>query len=207
MEKIQKAYIDYVLDKGEKPASVYGFAKKLKMSEGEFYDHYNSFEQLESEIWVGFFKETKQKIESESIFEQYSVREKVLAFYFTWFEVLKSNRSFVLLAYSAIPKSGMLKAPQLASFKKNLTFYLEDLLAEGKESNEVKSRRFIDRKYPDIFWAKTLWLLNFWIKDTSKGFENTDTAIEKVVNTAFDLIGTTVVDSVVDLAKFIYQNR
>lgn len=207
MEKIQKAYIDYVLDKGEKPASVYGFAKKLKMSEGEFYDHYNSFEQLESEIWVVFFKETKQKIESESIFEQYSVREKVLAFYFTWFEVLKSNRSFVLLAYSAIPKSGMLKAPQLASFKKNLTFYLEDLLAEGKESNEVKSRRFIDRKYPDIFWAKTLWLLDFWIKDTSKGFENTDTAIEKVVNTAFDLIGTTVVDSVVDLAKFIYQNR
>ena len=207
MEKIQKAYIDYVLDKGEKPASVYSFAKKLKMSEGEFYDQYNSFEQLESEIWVGFFKETKQKIESETIFEQYSVREKVLAFYFTWFEVLKSNRSFVLLAYSAIPKSGMIKAPQLASFKKNLTFYLEDLLAEGKESNEVKSRRFIDRKYPDIFWAKTLWLLNFWIKDTSKGFENTDTAIEKVVNTAFDLIGTTVVDSVVDLAKFIYQNR
>ncbi len=150
MEKIQKAYISYVLDKGEKPASVYGFAKKLKMTEGEFYDHYNSFEQLENEIWTEFFKETKQKIESEAIFEQYTVREKVLAFYFTWFEVLKANRSFV---------------------------------------------------------SKTLWLLDFWVKDTSKGFESTDTAIEKAVNTAFELIGTTVVDSVVDLAKFIYQNR
>ena len=207
MEKIQKAYIDYVLDKGEKPASVYSFAKKLKMTEGEFYDHYNSFEQLESEIWTGFFKDTKQKIESEAIFEQYSVREKVLAFYFTWFEVLKSNRSFVLLAYSSLPKGGLSKSPQLASFNKAFTFYIEDLLAEGKESNEVKSRRFLDRKYPELFWAKTLWLLDFWVKDTSKGFESTDTAIEKAVNTAFELIGTTVVDSVVDLAKFIYQNR
>jgi Tetracyclin repressor-like, C-terminal domain len=50
-------------------------------------------------------------------------------------------------------------------------------------------------------------ILDFWVKDKSKGFENTDAMIEKSVNTAFDLMGSTALDSVLDFAKFMYQNR
>ena len=52
-----------------------------------------------------------------------------------------------------------------------------------------------------------LYILDFWVKDLSRGFESTDTAIEKSVNTSFDLMGKSVVDSVLDFAKFAYQNR
>ncbi|MFN8355913.1 MAG: TetR family transcriptional regulator C-terminal domain-containing protein [Spirosomataceae bacterium] len=207
MEKVQKAFIEYVLDKGQKPASIFQFAKKMKMTEAEFYEQYNSFEQLESEIWLGFFEETKAKLEAEEMYARYSVREKVLAFYYTWFEVLKANRSFVLLNVKEIKAQGPHRTPQLDSFKKVFLFFVEDLLAEGKESKEVKSRKFLDSKYPEALWLKTLWLLDFWTKDTSKGFEHTDTAIEKSVNTVFDLIGVSALDSLLDLAKFVYQNR
>jgi hypothetical protein len=49
-------------------------------------------------------------------------------------------------------------------------------------------------------------LLNFWIKDTSKGFEATDAAIEKSVTLGFKLMGENMLDQVFDFGKFMFQN-
>jgi hypothetical protein len=51
------------------------------------------------------------------------------------------------------------------------------------------------------------FILLFWKEDDSAGFEKTDAAVEKSVNLAFDLIGKGAVDSAIDFAKFLYQNK
>jgi hypothetical protein len=98
---------------------------------------------------------------------------------------------------------------QLVDFKSSFYDYLSELLMEARETREVEQRPIpqLMQRYPDLFWAKTLFILDFWIKDTSKSFEKTDTMIEKTVNTAFDLLGRSPLDSLFDLGKFIFQNR
>ena len=54
---------------------------------------------------------------------------------------------------------------------------------------------------------ESLFIFQFWLKDTSVSFEKTNVAIEKSVRLVFDLIGRTAVDSFVDLAKFLYQSK
>jgi AcrR family transcriptional regulator len=207
-ERIRQAYQEYLLEHGQSPASIYSFAKKLKMSEADFYQYYNSFAQIEADSWLAFFTETRQKIEAEELYAGYSVREKLLAFYYTWIEVLRAHRSFAVLSFGQVRAQGLRRpSPVLALLRKAFTNYVADLLAEGRESREVQSRRFVEDRYPDGFWVQALWLLDFWVNDSSKGFEKTDSAIEKAVNTSFDLIGTSALDSVLDLAKFVYQNR
>ncbi|OZI08538.1 hypothetical protein BWI93_09110 [Siphonobacter sp. BAB-5385] len=207
-DKIKDAYMMHLLEEGQQPASIYAFAKKLKVKETEFYEYYNSFEQIESGVWVGFFEQTLVRLKSDEVFHTYSVREKLLAFYYTWIEVLTSNRSFVLRSLKDFRMQRSLRTPAaLEEFKYQFEKFIKDLMAEGRESQEVKSRQLVETKYPTAFWYQTMWLLDFWSKDTSKGFEKTDTAIEKAVNTAFDLIGVSALDSVLDLAKFLYQNR
>jgi AcrR family transcriptional regulator len=207
-EIIRKAYIEYVLTTGQRPASVFLFAKKLKLSEAEFYEYYNSFEQLEGQVWLQFFEDARRQAEAEPVYAQYSVREKLLAFYYTWIEVLKANRSFALLSVGERLRPMRRRSMnRFEAFRKAFTNYITDLLLEGRESREVKQRPFVTDRYPDAFFAQALFLLDFWLRDTSKGFEKTDTAIEKTVNTSFDLIGTSALDSVLDLAKFVYQNR
>lgn len=207
-EFIRKAYIEYVLTNGHRPPSVFLFAKKLKMTEPEFYEYYNSFEQLEGAIWLGFFKQARRQVEAEPVYAQYSVREKLLAFYYTWIEVLKANRSYALVSAERLRRGALRRpAPALQAFRRAFTDFVTDLLLEGRESREVKQRPFVTDRYPDAFFAQALFLLDFWLRDTSKGFEKTDTAIEKAVNTSFDLIGSSAFDSVLDLAKFMYQNR
>lgn len=207
VEKIKHAYIEYFLENGTQPASVYAFTKKLKMNESEFYDHFNSFELLESAIWLGFFEETKKKIEAESVYETYSVREKLLAFYYTWIEVLKQHRSYASQTWRLIDKRKLKTPVFMTDLKNAFKDYTKDLVLEGKESREVQARKFLDERYPDAFWLQFLMIIDFWVKDKTKGFEQTDAMIEKSVNTSFDLLGSTALDSVLDFAKFIYQNR
>jgi len=231
LDKIRKSYTEYVLENGTPPPSVFQFAKKQKMTEAEFYEHYNSFDAIEADVWLAFFNQARQTLDADEVFQTYSVREKLLAFYFTWIEVLKSQRSFVVYSYNRIQQGQMAApvtavplsplaarvaqasrrmskpSPILNPFKDAFYDFARDLLAEGRESKEVEPRPFLGDRYADGLWTQTLFILQFWVNDISKGFEKTDTVIEKSVNTAFDLIGRSPLDSLFDLAKFIYQNR
>jgi hypothetical protein len=209
-EKIRQAYIEYVLDNGKEPESVYAFCKKLKIKEEDFYDEYSSFPQIESEIWKALFIEARASAEREEVYQNYSVREKLLAFLYTWIETLKKNRSYILKSYEGFEKPIYTKRNvQLVDFKASFYDYINELLMEARETREVEQRLIpqLMQRYPDLFWAKTLFILDFWIKDTSKSFEKTDTMIEKTVNTAFDLLGRSPLDSLFDLGKFIFQNK
>ena len=208
IDKIRKTYIEYVLDNGQAPASFYAFAKKLKMPEAELYEFYTSFEALEMELWQSFFVQARATAEQDDTFQKYSVREKLLGLYYTWIEVLKANRSFVVYSYKKLKQPVARTNPQeLKQFKESFINFANDLVYEGRESREIVARPYISNRYADGLWVNTLFILDFWIKDTSKGFELTDTAIEKTVNTALDLMGQSLVDSVIDLAKFVYQNK
>ena len=224
LEKIRNAYTEYVLEHGHQPTSVFQFAKKLKLAEAEFYTHYASFDAIEADIWLAFFTEAKATVEADGTYQSYSVREKLLAFYYTWIELLKGQRSFVVYSYGRLKEGAMTGSTSRAGlrvrregrnaqsrvlfpFKDAFFDYARDLLAEGRESKEVEPRAFITDRYPNALWRQTLFLLNFWVKDASKNFEKTDTAIEKAVNTSFDLIGRSPLDTLFDFARFVYRNR
>lgn len=209
-EKIRQAYTEYVLDNGKEPESVYTFCKKLKIKEVDFYEEYSSFPQIESEIWKALFNEARAGAEKEEVYENYSVREKLLAFLYTWVEVLKKNRSYILKSYEGFEKPIYTKRnAQMVDFKASFYDFINELLMEARETREIEQRPIpqLMQRYPDLFWTKTLYILDFWIKDTSKSFEKTDTMIEKTVNTVFDLLGRSPLDSLFDLGKFMFQNR
>lgn len=206
-EKIQKAYKEYVLENGTQPPSVYIFAKKLKMPETEFYEYYNSFDAVESDAWVGYLRQTLLSLEADEAYVQYSTREKLLAFYYTWIEILKQDRSYVVYSYNRLKKPVARNAGALHPFKNGFYNFATELMMEGRETREVVTRPVLSDRYVDGLWMQLLYVLDFWVRDLSRGFESTDTAIEKSVNTSFDLMGKSVVDSVLDYVKFVYQNR
>ncbi|WKN31797.1 TetR family transcriptional regulator C-terminal domain-containing protein [Porifericola rhodea] len=206
---IKEAYVDYLLEHGHEPASVYQFMKMLKMKEGVFYDYYNSFSAIDKEIWKGYFDETLERIQSESVYNEYMVREKLLAFYYTWIEVLKDNRSYVTYSVGQIKRKGLrwTNTDFLSAFKSSFLEYGNELIAEGKETEEIVDRPIVGNRYNDGLWQQLLFVLKFWINDDTRGFERTDAAIEKAVNLSFDLMSRSAIDAAFDFAKFLYQGR
>lgn len=204
-EEIQNAYIDYVLNKGMKPASVYVFAKENNISEEDFYNLYSSFEGIEDSVWTGLCKRAMTEVQNQEIWEQYSSREKTLAFFYALIELLKSKRSFVL--YSLKQSGQTIGTPSILKGVKILfEGFASGLIEQGVESGELANRRFLTSKYKDALWIQFGVILNFWVKDNSPGFEKTDEAIEKGINVTFDLFGKSPLDSLFDYGKFMMNN-
>src|SRR5688572_27124529 len=99
-EKIKTAYIEYLLVNGKQPSSVYKFCIDIGQKEDVFYNHFGSFEALEKVIWNGFIEQTIESLKADKGFADFNAREKILALYFTLAEVLKANRSYILLQLS-----------------------------------------------------------------------------------------------------------
>jgi len=204
-EDFIRAYTETLLMEGQEPRSVLAFVKSLDTTEAEFYKHFNSFRSLERLLWLDWFKETNSILESDEAYPHYSVREKLLAFFYTWLETLKQNRSFVLKKMENLDKRE-LNPTFLLDLKDEFEYFIKDLILEGKDTNEVAERQF-SKYYDKAFWMQFLFIMRFWAQDDSLDFEKTDAAIEKSVNLAFDLVGQGPIDSMMDFAKFLFQNR
>jgi hypothetical protein len=204
--KIKSAYIETVLTQGARPVSVYKFCLDLGIKEEEFYNVFGSFEGLENQIWKGFISTTVNRLKSDKAYHTFITREKILAFYFTLLEELKANRSYVIFQLDNSRKLELI--PEfIKGFKAEFEAFFESTLNNGKGSGEIANRPVLDKRYPQLFWLHMGFVLLFWKQDSSPGFEKTDAAIEKSVNLAFDLIGKGAVDSAIDFAKFLYQNK
>lgn len=204
-DKIQNAYIDYVLTEGKKPASVFSFAKNIKIKEEDFYKEFGSFDVIEEAIWTDLFATTIAEIKSQEVWLGYSAREKALSFYYSFFELLKSKRSFVNYSMNHF-KKGLQTPIQLRGGKHLFEEFAIALIQEGLESGEITDRKLISDRYKDALWVQVAFLLNFWMKDFSKDFEKTDEAIEKGVNVTFDLFQRSPIDNLFDYGKFLAQN-
>ncbi|WP_075350884.1 TetR family transcriptional regulator C-terminal domain-containing protein [Algoriphagus marinus] len=204
---ILEGYKNHVLEHGTAPKSVFKFAKDLKMKEEEFYAYFTSFDSIKSAVWIQIYEDTISQIESQEVFKEYSAREKFLSFLFTWIEELKKNRSFLLSIYGEGSK-GMLSLPkEISDFKDKFKDFANEIILEGKETEEIATRPIISDRYDEAMWLQVWFVFKYWLDDRSPRFEKTDAAIEKSVNLAFDLMGKSALDSFLDFAKFIYQSK
>lgn len=204
-QQIQKAYVDFVLTHNERPKSVYSFVKKLKISEAEFYTFYASFDSIEKKIWVELTAETISTLQEQEIWEQYSSRDKILAFFYSYVEVLKKQRSFII--YSLRSHKLQLSTPAvLSGVKPIFEHFSENIINEGLETRELADRKFLNKRYKDAIWMQFAFILNFWIDDDSEDFEKTDEAIEKGINVTFDLFQRSPLDNLFEYGKFLSRN-
>lgn len=204
-QQIRNGYIDYVLMNDEKPKSVYSFVKKLKISESDFYEFYSSFESIEKIIWVDLIVETIDTLQQQEIWNEYSSRDKILAFFYSYVEVLKKQRSFVIYSLNSA-KEGFSTPAVLSGVKPIFEHFAEEILNEGLETGELAERKFFSKRYKDALWVQFAFILKFWVGDDSVGFEKTDEAIEKGINVTFDLFQRSPIDNLLEYGKFLSRN-
>lgn len=203
-ERIKESYIDYVLTQGERPKSVYAFMKKLRLKESEFYQHYASFEAVESGIWLDIFNQTSTTIKAQEEYPAFSAREKMLTFFYAFTEALKPYRSFILYSFRSFPYVGT--SPVLKPVKNSFMTFCEEVIRDGIEARELKDRKYIADKYKDALWLQLAFVIRFWVKDNSKDFEKTDEAIEKGLQVTFDMMGQGAFDHLFEYGKFLFNN-
>lgn len=199
-------YMEYVLEHGEKPKTVYAFAKQHNFEEGLFYKHYASFDALENAVFTVFFENTMLVLHNSEEYETYDSRNKLLSFYFTFFENLLANRSYVLFALQH-QKNALSKMKMLKGLRGHFKKFIATLDIELVETKNERLDKFQQNAIEESAWIQLILTMRFWIDDVSAKFEKTDIFIEKSVNTSFDVLDIKPLKSVIDLGKFIYKEQ
>lgn len=205
-ETFLKKYIEFELIHGRTPNSVFEFCKENKTDEASFYEHFNSLLQLRKAILSDQINNTLAILDDSEDYANYSAREKVLALFYTQFEQFKKNRSYLIEKYQD-KKDVMTTVKDWDDYFNQFQARIENILVEGKQTEEVQDRPYIGEHYAKGFKVAFTYVFRVWLKDESQGFETTDAAIEKTINLAFDMLGVSPLDSLLDFGRFAIKTK
>ena len=205
-DKITELFMHYCLENHKKPESVYLFCKQNGFTEKEFYNYFSSIDAIEKSVFVSFHKLAVALINQSDDNAILGFRDKLLTYYYTYFEILTANRSYVVFAL----KEEKNKLQSLIKLKEFRTEFKSFIAGISEGYLKVKSER-IRKAQQDALeegaWIQFMVTLKFWLDDESIGFEKTDLFIEKSIRATFDLIDTTPLESVIDFGKFLIKEK
>lgn len=203
---IISAYMEYILMHEKSPKSVYKFAKEHAMTEAEFYKFFGSFENLQQGIWSAFFDNAMKLGQKTPEYATFNNQEKMLTFFFTFFELLTANRSYVIFALQQ--HGDMMKnLSQLKALRSNIKEFAATLINQKNEEKSYKILKQPVSVFSEGAWLQTLFIMKYWMEDNSSSFEKTDVVIEKSVRAIFDVFETTPLESILDFGKFLWKEK
>lgn len=205
-QSIITMYMEYVLEHDHNPKSVFAFSKLNNFEEKEFYSHFASFEAIEKGVFEAFFTNSMDALNKSEDFKIFDARNKLLSFYFTFFEILTVNRSYVkhiLFKY----KNDLKGLKVLSGLKQHYTDFINSLGIQLLDLKQDKLEKIQENALRESAWLQLLLTIKFWLEDSSPSFEKTDIFIEKSVNTTFDVLNITPLKSVLDLGKFLFKEK
>ena len=204
--KIISQYMNDVLLHNEEPKNVYVFCTNHTITESDFYSFFGSFDALKQEIWVKFFENAIATIEKDTAYAGYTDKDKLLTLYFTLFELLTLNRTYVLYTLKE-NKEGLKNLKSLKQFRNRFKEFIVDIIRQSSTSANEKFLKVSEPVFSEGAWIQFLFLLKFWLEDTSKNFEKTDVLIEKSVTTVVGLLETKQLENLFDLGKFLWKEK
>jgi len=200
-ERILNAYREHLLEVGQPPVSVYRFCQDLDISEKTFFGLFPSFHAVEAVIWEAMLDRVIEAVEGGPEWNEFSAKQRLLAFLFAFVEASLEMRSLMLLRFTEIGVFS--RPPFLRRFAARYHRFAKGIVEVGVENGEIAERGRVSDLYPSGLYTLFRSVIDFHLQDESDAFQRTDAFIEKSVNVAFDCIRTQVLDSAFDLAKFL----
>ena len=197
-------YMNDILEDNHNTKNVYVFCKNNGIEEAEFYSFFGSLKALKESIWVKFFENAVATIQKDATYLGYTNKNKLLTLYFTLFEILTLNRSYVIFSLEE-NADDFKNLKQLKHFRTIFKEFVVDIMETSTSENEGTSNKITKPIFSEGAWIQFLFILKFWTNDNSAGFEKTDIIIEKSVNTVVDLLDTKPLESLFDLGKFLWK--
>lgn len=205
-EDIYTFYMEFFLEEGEAPKTVYQLAKRYNFNETKFYEFFGNLKGIEKSIFESFFDQTIELLSNSEEYAEFNGRNKLLTFFYTFFEILTANRSYVLAILEKDKNSPQL-LKKISSIKSKYIEFIETLEIERLDLKNAKIEKIMGRSLEESLWVQLILCLKFWLEDDSAGLEKTDIFIEKSVNTGFDLLNIQPLKSVLDLGKFLFHEK
>jgi hypothetical protein len=160
---------------------------------------------MEEASFVYFFNHTMTLLSEDPSYKDYDAKNKLLAFYYTFFELIRANRTYVM---AVLDEKNLIKSIKaLSGLKKVYITLIDSLQIETMDLKQERLEKLKERSFNEFAWKQFLATMVYWMKDTSPSFEKTDIFIEKSINASFDLVNIKPIESIIDFGKFLFKEK
>lgn len=200
VDKLEAEYWHILLTEGKRPSSVYAFVKTVEMEESDFYRHAANFEALEAAYWLKLIEDTIETLGEDEEYPDYTCEQKLLAFFYTYFLHAQKHRSRMV---GFFPAPGCIKG--IAPMRQRFIEFAREIIAQGVADGSVADRKKLTDKYPQLLFEQFRSIIEFYRRDQSQSFQDTDALIEKSVRFGSDMARAGTLDSAFDLGRFLLR--
>lgn len=204
-DRVIDTFLEHWKRAGAYPESVVLLCEEAEIGEGEFFAMFPNLESVEAAHWLRALNGVIERVQGNEEWEGFSAKQRLLVFLFAFVEDALAFRSTLLLRFGGLRPYE--NPAVLRKFEGRFKSFADDLLIRGMETGEIAERGLVGRIYPGGMYLHFRSVIAFYLADDSERYERTDAFIEKTVQLAFDVVGKSVADSAVDLARFFLPRR
>lgn len=180
-------FVSHCETTGRLPDSLGDFAQSQGEDPQALKALFPSLLALEQAVYQFFCAETLRLLEKDPAYADYDLQERLLAFYYTLFELFQANEGYVTLSL----KQGLLEwqnLPKLSLFKQAFCSHLRGLFEPALGPVWPGPLRTLhSQATAEAAWLQFLSLLGFWLRDRSPERGRSDMLIEKSVAAALEI--------------------
>lgn len=191
--QIIEAYKEMLIG-GEGEINSFTISRKIGATEKDFFQYFTSADDVARKIWSNIGDQVMEVLNGSELHNSYPPRQKVLSYFFTFFDVALNERTFI---DRTIGNNDYLK-----SYRESFKNYIGDIVQEGIATEDMKERLSLSNYYPKVLWELHVKLVRVWLNDSSDNFVETEKAIEIYSKVPLELMGPNLLDSLFETVKY-----
>lgn len=200
-ETVLSTFVEACEREGHLPQSLASFAQKQGYDPTALKKMFPTLLNLEQQVYGAFFKQTLSLLERDETYAEYSPQERILAFYYTWFEILAANHTYVELSLKQ-GLAALVSLPKLMPLKKRFCDYVRSLKLPLLNPLIDLFKPLQQSLLAEAGWSQFLTLLGYWLQDRSPDKARSDMLIEKSVAAAVEVGDALSFTRTVDWVRF-----
>lgn len=202
--KIIENYVLYYNRNGKMPISVFSFCESIGITEAEFYNEFSDLQSIDSHIFSFVWLDSLSKVQEQEYYHQCTQNEKILSAVYAFIENLKNYRSYLLLKCKDW-SNPMEPLKSMNDLKHHFFQFLDSLGIENATTGIKQIDKVVSKGVHHALFTNLVFVINYWLKDSSAGFENTDACIEKSFAFSFEMMSNKSLSTAFDLGKFLFS--
>ncbi|MBO6794630.1 MAG: hypothetical protein JJ895_12020 [Balneolaceae bacterium] len=198
--EITWAAVDLYQEHGR--VSIPDLVKATKLTATEIYELFPNKKAILAYFYPALVLQYWAMIDDIEDFEDYSISEKFSNFIYTMFDMMAERQIFVEDTFN---KLVFRKGSSSEFHEETTTLFKEFLTTDGNIA--VSAGFFMGDFFYKTLASQYLFLVNYWLKDSSENKERTLALSDKLASLFEELVYNKTVDKGFDLIKFIFNGN
>lgn len=198
--EITWAAVDIYQEKGR--VSIPDLVNKTKFSATEIYQFFPNKKAILSYYYPAMVIQYWAMIDEIEDFESYAISEKFSNFIYTMFDLMSEREDFVIDTFD---KYIFQKGSRSEFHEETTALFKEFLTTDGNIA--VSAGFFMGDFYYKTLSSQFLFLVKYWLNDTSTDKERTLALADKLSSLFEEIVYNKTFDKGFDLIKFVFGNK